>query len=414
MAHKKNYIETIDRDKIILFIENKSSFMYNYITDHIDSEYYMVSKYISHSDLTNKGKRNGNQESIEKNFLYYLSDEEMRELEQKQENNFETAKQSNIGLPTDFYAALGMPQLQRRKGQQTTQHEHLRLNDYGHIYLVNDSLNYFSYDYTQQVFLKLNKHPKWSPEDQSLLIKEGELTPIQVSHAIHGIGTSKDVEFSKLRGNIFKNDILTIIVESRPDFSKNVFILLEKNPIFFTIIGESNKSWQEYSEKLRRIEENQLKLKTIIDIEEEEKTRKNQAKWRQMIAEEMMNYSTTEGEVVCPFTYLRCDFNELGTIFRASHIKSFSECEDIREAYDINNGLLLCANADALFDKHLITVNENKELLISFLLQKNPLLVNNLLLNQPIFKSVLNEERMRYMKRHRKIFFDKEIERKKG
>ena len=85
----------------------------------------------------------------------------------------------------------------------------------------------------------------------------------------------------------------------------------------------SNKSWQKYSEKLKKIEENQLKLKTIIDIEEEEKTRKNQAKWRQMIAEEMMNYSTTEGEVVCPFTYLRCDFDELGTIFRASHIKSF-------------------------------------------------------------------------------------------
>ena len=153
-------------------------------------------------------------------------------------NSFETAKQSNIGLPTDFFAVLGMPQLQRRKGQQTTQHKHLLLNDYGNIYLVNDSLKYFSYHYTQQVFLKLNKRTKWSPEDQSFSIREGELTPIQISHAIHGVGTSNDKEFSKLRGNIFKNDIITIIVESRPDFSKNVFILLEKNPIFFTIIGE--------------------------------------------------------------------------------------------------------------------------------------------------------------------------------
>ena len=85
MAHRKKYIETIDKDKIALFIENKSNFMYNYIVEHINSEYYMVSKYVSHSDLLNKGKRNGNKESIEKNFLYYLSNEEMRELEDKQE-----------------------------------------------------------------------------------------------------------------------------------------------------------------------------------------------------------------------------------------------------------------------------------------------------------------------------------------
>ena len=128
----------------------------------------------------------------------------------------------------------------------------------------------------------------------------------------------------------------------------------------------------------------------------------------------MMNYSTTEGEVFCPFTYLTCNFNELGTLFRASHIKAYNECKDANEAFDINNGLLLCANADALFDKHLITIGEDKELIVSYLLKNNQKLLNNLLLNQPIFRTILNEERMKYLTIHRKEFFEEEERRKKG
>lgn len=413
MAKKINFIESMDKNRILSFIENRSNYMYSYILDHIDSEYYMISKYISHSDLINKGKRNGKNETIEKNYLYYLSQNEMEDLEMHQGQNFETAKQSNIGLSENFYKALGMPRLQRREGHQSTQHEHLVLNDYGNVYLVNDSLKYFQSFFTDKVFIKLDKNPHWNKEQYDFLIKLGDLTPLQITHAIHGIGTSKDYEFSKLRSNIFKNDILTIIVESRPDFTKNVFIILEKNPIFFTIIGESNEAWRLYSDKQRQIDENKLRLKTIADIDEEEKTRKNQSKWRQMIAEEMMNYSTKEGEIFCPFTHLRCDYNDLGTLFRASHIKSFSECKDSREAFDINNGLLLSANADALFDKHLITIGEDKEIIFSFLLKHNQLLINNLLLTQPIFKLVLNGDRMEYMRHHREIFFLKEEERKK-
>lgn len=44
-------------------------------------------------------------------------------------------------------------------------------------------------------------------------------------------------------------------------------------------------------------------------------------------------------------------------ILVASHIKEFSECQD-EERYDISNGLLLCANHDKLFDKHLISFDK--------------------------------------------------------
>lgn len=48
----------------------------------------------------------------------------------------------------------------------------------------------------------------------------------------------------------------------------------------------------------------------------------------------------------------------------ASHIKKWSDCVNDAERLDDNNGLLLCSHHDALFDKHLITFDENTGALI--------------------------------------------------
>ena len=48
----------------------------------------------------------------------------------------------------------------------------------------------------------------------------------------------------------------------------------------------------------------------------------------------------------------------------ASHIKEFCHCEP-GEHIDSKNGLLLCANHDKLFDKHLISFNKEGDILIS-------------------------------------------------
>ena len=55
---------------------------------------------------------------------------------------------------------------------------------------------------------------------------------------------------------------------------------------------------------------------------------------------------------------------DVENVLRASHIKAYSEC-DRDEKYDINNGLLLSANIDALFDRHLISFDEDGKLLVS-------------------------------------------------
>ena len=398
-------IETTDVYKIVDYLETKNDVMKDYIKENCNSKYYLVYKYITHSDLANRGKRNGNKETIEKNFLYYLTFDEMRDIEKKHDKPFESAKQSNIGVPSRFFSELGINQLQRRKGKQATQHNHININDYANVYLVNESIKYFNGKYTRKVLDKLLKHPTWYDEELDVDLSDcSDFTPIKLSHAIHGIGTSSDFEFSKLRLNIFKNDILILLVESKPDLSKNLFIMLEKNPIFYSIIGLTNDKWQKFSEQQAQIQERNLRDKAIKNLVDEDKTRRQQSKWRDLLAEEMMNYSTIDGEVFCPFTYLSCNYETLGTLFRASHIKAFKDCKNSEEAYDVNNGLLLCANVDALFDKHLITVDEEKNILFSFLLKNNMFLISRLLLTQPIFRLVLNDKRMEYMKFHEEEF----------
>lgn len=150
-----------------------------------------------------------------------------------------------------------------------------------------------------------------------------------------------------------------------------------------------------------------------MSSETSEKNRRLQSKWKDMLAAEMMNYTSNENEIFCPLTYITADYNNLKTLYRASHIKGFTNC-DSDEAYDINNGLLLCANADALFDKHLITIDENKNIVFSFVLEHDEKLKQVLRLNNEIFKAILNDKRMLYLKYHKKEFEKKEILRKLG
>jgi putative restriction endonuclease len=52
-------------------------------------------------------------------------------------------------------------------------------------------------------------------------------------------------------------------------------------------------------------------------------------------------------------------------VLRASHAKPWAECETDKERLDVFNGFLLCANLDALFDRHLISFDEKGSILIS-------------------------------------------------
>lgn len=187
--------------------------------------------------------------------------------------------------------------------------------------------------------------------------------------------------------------------------------MLEKNPRFFTLIGESNATWEKFLNDSNKQELFNLLKKDELSYGEAEKTRKNQNKWRNLLADEMMSYTTTDDEIFCPLTYITANFSSVGTLFRASHIKAFNECS-VEEAFDINNGILMISNADALFDKHLITISDDGEIIFSYLLKNEYKLIQELKLTERVFKAILNNKRKEYLKRHREVFEEKEIKRK--
>lgn len=406
---KNNEMYIVDNiDSIKRLVEDKSQTMIDYINENRKSKFILYYKYLTHSDLPTFGKAT-RINSLNKNLLYYLTEKEMESIQIRENKVFETAHQSNIGLPRKFWEDIGMND--PRDNVMVSDSNVKVLNNFIDIFLVNDSMSYFNEYYTKKVFKKLNKtilnDREWENIDVNLN-KNDRFTEIRLTQAVHGIGISIDEEFRKLRHHIFKNDILMLIIE-KTEFESNLFVLPYKNPSFFTIIEEKNKLWENYlTRENKRLESLIVQEEPIIEVY----NRNQQDKWRNLLAEEMKNYTVNDNEVFCPFTFTSADFDSLGTLFRASHIKEFSVSNE-NEKYDINNGLLLVANADALFDKHLITVSDQKELVFSFLIEQDHKLKSQLLLSNRIFKEILNEKRMKYLEYHRSIFSEKENNRRR-
>ena len=415
MARGKQYTNFLlnEKDKIIDVVEEISSKMTDYINAAKDSSFVLLYKYINHSDLATFGKAT-KPNMLEKNFLYYLTVKEMQQIQDETETAFQTAHQSCISLSEEFYKQTGLP------NPRTV--DTYPLNNYSSVYLVNENMEYFTSKYTKQVFEKLGKleNVNWKFDELDIkLTNDDWKTPIQISCAVHGLGTGADTEFHKLRHHIFKSDTFVILYEHNST-SNNIFILLEKNPAFYSVLGLVNKSYFNYMETMRKrvvgnVQQKGNAVAQAVLEQEDEVTRQQQSKWRNMLAKEMMGYTQVDGQVFCPFTYITADFNELGPLFVASHIKGFADPNTTNEEkYDLYNGLLLCANADALFDKHLISVDQDKNLVFSFTIDKDPMLKQRLYLMQPIFQAVLNDKRMEYLKYHKAEFDRLEIERKRG
>lgn len=91
------------------------------------------------------------------------------------------------------------------------------------------------------------------------------------------------------------------------------------------------------------------------------------------------------------------------SILISSHIVPWSESTDI-EKLDVENGILLSPNIDALFDKHLISFNENGFIMISNKISSD--CREKLGINEFIQIPVSNGMKS-YLKRHRKKFYEK-------
>lgn len=386
-----------------------SKYMSEYITNKSENDYFLVSKSITHSDVPTYAKRTNVNQQLSENILYYLTTEEMIKIENDRSKTFEVAKQSNINIPLAFFDYLNLP----RPREVVKSGGTYKLSDHFEVYLVNDSLDDFNLDSTNKLHERLNHELSNNYLKQLSnidFLTNNDLTKIDLSYAVHGIGIASDIYFHSLRSTIFRQDNIYLLIESLKD-SKRIYILLKRSPLFYKIIFDQSHEWFKFIVKEETRKE--FDYDTSQTKEETYKSRSQQSSWRSLLAEEMLNYNTKDNHIFCPFTYLELDYNKAGTLMRASHIKPYNECTN-EEAFDINNGLLLSANADALFDKYLISVNESKELEYSFLLKNDHTLLRDLKLDNKIFDLVLNEKRMEYLKDHYLRFTNYESIRKRS
>ena len=92
-------------------------------------------------------------------------------------------------------------------------------------------------------------------------------------------------------------------------------------------------------------------------------------------------------------------------ILIASHIVPWRKSNDV-ERLDIGNGILLSPNLDALFDRHLITFDDEGNILISKNLSKDELTNLGILNNLKLHK--VYPDMVGYLARHREEFVEKE------
>lgn len=89
----------------------------------------------------------------------------------------------------------------------------------------------------------------------------------------------------------------------------------------------------------------------------------------------------------------------------ASHIKPYSHCkDDVREQFDVNNGLLLSKSTDSLFDLGYITFDNNGIIVPSKVLDGDMI---NYLSKLRLHRDFINPKRMDYMEYHRNVVFEK-------
>lgn len=92
---------------------------------------------------------------------------------------------------------------------------------------------------------------------------------------------------------------------------------------------------------------------------------------------------------------------QIGAMLRASHIKPWRDCANKQERLDPDNGLILSANLDALFDKGLISFSDTGNMLVSSEItesDRRKLGLGTSLIIRP------NQGQSRYLKYHREAY----------
>jgi len=92
-------------------------------------------------------------------------------------------------------------------------------------------------------------------------------------------------------------------------------------------------------------------------------------------------------------------------LLRASHAKAWADCTTDAERLDVHNGFLLCAHLDALFDRYLISFDDNGWSIVSSSLSSGILV--DLGLELPFRLRKIVDKHQPYLRWHREKLRDK-------
>ncbi|WJE53608.1 HNH endonuclease [Bacillus cereus] len=159
---------------------------------------------------------------------------------------------------------------------------------------------------------------------------------------------------------------------------------LKDSNVKFTKLSSTTNGKQELQDEFKEIQQVGNLPISITEKERLIKSRIGQGKFKKLLLERECKCA------LCGVTDPR--------VLIASHIKPWSESTN-EERLDVNNGLLLCPNHDALFDKHLISFDERGKIVISETLNETVRVFMNL--NDGMQVS-LTAKQLSYMKDHLK------------
>lgn len=199
----------------------------------------------------------------------------------------------------------------------------------------------------------------------------------------------KENKYKYVGKYIKKELVIEEVVQDNKKYDVMFFSLSRINELNETIIKEIQK-YSEYSD-IKSFE----KIMDKESINKEEKKVLVKTRWNQGIFRESLikKYNGT-----CPLTNIK--HNDL---LIASHIKPYSKCSK-EESIDENNGILLSALVDKLFDKGLITFDDRGNIIYSNELCETDLLkIKEHIKNNN--KINLTFEMNHYMKYHRDNLF---------
>ncbi|WHY65640.1 HNH endonuclease signature motif containing protein [Neobacillus sp. SuZ13] len=191
---------------------------------------------------------------------------------------------------------------------------------------------------------------------------------------------------------------------------------LEKNPDFYE--QEKTEEWEMKDEELQESikgigyyfnevmtffevqEINNNELLTLMDkgrLEVIDRTEKEQI-IKSRIGQSVFRNKLLNIEMKCKL----CGASDERFLI-ASHIKPWVHSNN-KERLDVDNGLLLCPNHDALFDKGYISFEDNGDILISASIDESTRLLFNI---NNKFKIKMNKKQLQYMQWHRENKFVK-------